>query len=437
MTDAIHDLSEALAAISPGAYFVGGCVRDCLLRQPTKDVDLVTPADPWRVGQVVSRKLGGPLFWLREEDRVARLLLPTGGTTLQVDLSPLPHSIEEDLRLRDLTINAMAMRVEDGLRPDAPVLDPTGGQADLAAGVVRFAREDAAARDPLRTMRALRFRWKFGFTLAPETAALIRRYASHLRQTSLERIRDELFMMLALPSAHAAVADLVAHDLWRVIVPEAPEPPPWGEVPAPTESVRRLQAVIAAAAASVPELSALLDEELCAPRCRRDLLAWGAALLPLVQPPLAGVPPAGDATGEASAEHLRLSAGERKILGRALRSAPAAADFLSRWPVAGRERYHLFRAAEGAGAETVLLAALACGWSPAAEALLAEAVRRHLHPPPPLLTGDAVMRLLNIKRGPAIGRLLTAVEEARADRLIHTPEEAAEWLQQHARENAG
>ncbi|HTE18079.1 MAG TPA: hypothetical protein VK689_06825, partial [Armatimonadota bacterium] len=191
-----HDLHPLLAQIGhtvathcPEAYFVGGCVRDWLRGDPLKDLDFALVGDPHRVASRVASEYGGHVFWLRQEDEVVRVVLPAHGG-LQLDFSPLRGTLEEDLLARDLTINAMAVPAAGGLVPGAEVLDPAGGRDDLAAGVVRFTGPLAPERDPLRTLRALRFRWKLGFTLAEETAARLRECVPLLEQVSVERVRD-------------------------------------------------------------------------------------------------------------------------------------------------------------------------------------------------------------------------------------------------------
>jgi len=170
--------AEAPEAFPPHirVYVVGGAVRDRLLGLPVQDRDHVvvgaTPEDMARRG---FRPVGKdfPVFLhprTQEEFALARTERKTapGYKGFAIHASP-DVTLEEDLRRRDLTINAMA-RDEAG-----HLFDPYGGQADLAARVLRHV-SDAFAEDPVRILRVARFAARFpDFRIAPETLALMRR----------------------------------------------------------------------------------------------------------------------------------------------------------------------------------------------------------------------------------------------------------------------
>ncbi|HEU4753748.1 MAG TPA: hypothetical protein VFU47_11630 [Armatimonadota bacterium] len=419
MSDLLREIGERVASEAEEAYFVGGCVRDFLRGDPGKDLDFVLRGDPHAVGRALARAYNGPVFWLRQEDEVVRVLLPEHGG-LQIDLLPLRSSLEEDLLARDLTINAMAVPAETGLGPDAPVIDPSGGRADLAQQTIRFVRPAAPEKDPLRTLRALRFRWKLGFELAPGTEERIRECVPLLQRVSTERIRDELFQLLAMECAAQALAECLRFGTvrWLTGCSDAAVAAR-AEAGAPADSARSVAGLIQD---GPPDLSRLLSAEVTPPRTRRQLLLWAAALQPLPE-----LDPA------AAARYLALSNEERDIIAKGLAAAREARELARRWPQPGRLRLRLFQKAGPVGAEAVLLAAAADGWSDAYRELLGEALRRHFWPEPPLLSGVEVMQLLRLSPGPAVGRALAEVEEARADGLIRSPQEAVRWLRERAR----
>jgi poly(A) polymerase len=404
------EIAATVLGRSEEAYFVGGCVRDLLRGEPIKDLDLVLRGDTHEVGRRLAREHEGHVFWLREEGEVVRVLLPRL-EGLQIDLTPLKGSLEEDLRARDLTINAMAIPAGAGLDAGA-VLDSCGGAADLAAGVIRFVTPEAPERDPLRTLRALRFRWKLGFVFGPETERRLAACVPLLARVSTERIRDELFHLLAIPEAAAALEECLAFGMLRWLVGTELE----AELHAPAARVRAVQALLEA---PTPELARLLGEQTSPPRRRREVLLWAAALQPLCPP----LDPA------AAARHLALSGDERTLITRAFGNAGVASELAERWPAAGRHLRRLNLKAKPAGPEAVLLAA-ADRWSAAYAELLVDQLQRHFFPEPPLLTGIEVMQILAIPEGPGIGRAIEEVEEARADGLLRSREEAAEWLRQ-------
>lgn len=429
MSRSLRSVLAAIRALGLRGYFVGGCVRDCLLGLPVKDIDVVVPGSPWETARALSRKLRGAAFWLREEEQVARVALPRDDVDC-VDVLPLTLPLHEDLLGRDLTINAMAINLRDGLRPEAPVIDPAGGLKDLAARRIRFPRPDAVERDPLRGMRAIRFRWQFGFRLARGTVGTLRRGAPLLARVSRERIRDEFFQMLRRPSACQAFEDLVRYRLWPTILPLGSQR--WRRKDADARAaLQGLEQALAELAGTRlgRRLRERFDVGLTAPRTRLELARWAALLLPYCLPHKqawpSGMPSC--VAGRASAI-MRLSRPESHRVSHAVTATPIALQLAAHWPAAGSERLRLFRAAGGAAAEAVLLAAARVGWSRPLRQLLKESLEREINPVQPLLSGSEVMRLLDLPPGPRIGAILEDLEIARADGVIGTPEEARAWL---------
>jgi tRNA nucleotidyltransferase (CCA-adding enzyme) len=179
-------------------------VRDELLGQPLADRDfVVVGATPEQMRGRGFRPVGRdfPVFLhpqTHEEYALARTERKTGRGHQGFSFHAAPEvTLEEDLARRDLTINAMA-RAEDGT-----LIDPFGGAQDLRAGVLRHVGP-AFAEDPLRVLRVARFAARFGFAVAPETEALMRRIATSGELATLppERIWQELSraLMAAKPS---------------------------------------------------------------------------------------------------------------------------------------------------------------------------------------------------------------------------------------------
>jgi tRNA nucleotidyltransferase (CCA-adding enzyme) len=219
-------------------YLVGGAVRDRLLGLPVHERDWVVvgarPEELERSGyQSVGREF--PVFLhpeTHEEYALARLerKVAPGYRGFTTEASP-EVTLEEDLRRRDLTINAMAEN-EDG-----ELIDPYGGQADLAARRLRHVSE-AFVEDPVRILRVARFAARFaalGFVVAPETLELMRRMTAAGEVDALvpERVWQE--SARALKEAHPEVffETLRACGALAVIFPEiealfgVPQPPRW------------------------------------------------------------------------------------------------------------------------------------------------------------------------------------------------------------------
>ena len=198
-------LLDRLHAAGHAAYAVGGCVRDSLLGLVPHDWDLCTSATPAEVlalfGEehciptglqhgTVTIKSHGNLYettTFRTEGAYSDGRHP--------DAVHFVPDVKEDLARRDFTINAMAYSAEEGL------IDPFGGRADLAAGIVRAVGEPERRfeEDALRILRLYRFAARFGFAIDPATGAAARALGPHLDCVSAERIQEELLKLLAAP----------------------------------------------------------------------------------------------------------------------------------------------------------------------------------------------------------------------------------------------
>jgi len=177
------------------AYVVGGAVRDGLLGEPVNDRDwVVTGASPQDMLDAGYLPVGKdfPVFLhpqTHEEYALARTERKTGPGYRGFEVYAAPDvTLEDDLVRRDLTINAIAQQ-EDGT-----LVDPHGGRRDLQAKVLRHVSE-AFAEDPVRILRLARFaaRWP-GFSVAPETTALMQRMVADGEVDALvaERVWQEL-----------------------------------------------------------------------------------------------------------------------------------------------------------------------------------------------------------------------------------------------------
>lgn len=192
-------------------YAVGGAIRDALLGLSSQDRDYVvvgaTPAGMEAEGYKPVGK-DFPVFLhprTREEYALARTERKTAAGYKGFSFYCAPDvTLEDDLVRRDLTINAMAQAVGDDGALTGPVIDPYGGQRDLAARLFRHV-SDAFAEDPVRILRVARFAARFhDFTVAPETLVLMRRMveAGEVDALVAERVWQELArgLMEARPS---------------------------------------------------------------------------------------------------------------------------------------------------------------------------------------------------------------------------------------------
>ena len=191
---------EKLEAAGFEAYAVGGCVRDQIMGREPNDWDITTSATPYEVKDIFHKTVDTGLV----HGTVTVILHGEGYevTTYRIDGEyedgrhpkqvSFTASLEEDLKRRDFTINAMAYNESHGL------VDLFGGLEDLEKGVIRCVGEpmERFSEDALRMMRAVRFSAQFGYEIEEATRKAVRKLAPTLEKVSVERIQVELTKLL-------------------------------------------------------------------------------------------------------------------------------------------------------------------------------------------------------------------------------------------------
>jgi hypothetical protein len=199
-------LLELVRELASGTrvYLVGGAIRDLLLGKPAKDLDFVQPQGSIQLAKAVSRHLNGAMYTLDDARHSARVILRQGGQDEQVldFTSFIGADLEEDLRQRDFTVNAMSVDL------DAPgqLIDPLNGERDLENGLLRLCGPDSLTSDPIRVLRGVRLISSYDLEYGLEITDPMRVAIKKLGLVSGERIRDELFKCLAVPNFEAVTA---------------------------------------------------------------------------------------------------------------------------------------------------------------------------------------------------------------------------------------
>lgn len=215
-----------LATRTEPAWLVGGALRDGLLGRQIGDIDLLVAGDAVALARQMARDLGGSVGVLDDQAGVARVVL--GDQT--IDLAALQAAtLEDDLRARDFTINALAapatvatlraLAAGDTAALRAVVLDPTGGLADLDARRLRMTSAAALRDDPVRLLRAARLAVAIDGMIDPATVAAARAVAPLLDTTAPERWLAELYAMLAARNGTRAMRLLDDLGALTVLVP--------------------------------------------------------------------------------------------------------------------------------------------------------------------------------------------------------------------------
>jgi poly(A) polymerase len=437
-------LAALLAPEGPlaGAVLVGGAVRDRLLGREPLDHDWLVP-DPARAARDLATALAGSAFALDEARGHWRVV--AGAATH--DLTPPapagfgadprdPAVLHADLTRRDLTVNAMAVL------GDGRVVDPTGGRADLAEGVIRATSAEALEDDPVRGFRAVRFAAQFGARIDETTAASIAELARGLAadarpMPALERVRDEIEATLLTPAAGRGIAALDDLGLLELVLPELTAGR--GVGPGGFHHLDVLQHQLEALQQLVDGFP---DSDLA--------LRWATLLHDIGKPLTREVDEGG---GRARYHgHDRLGA---ELAAQALRRLKLPRARIDRVRALVRTHMRPLPRDERAAQRFVhrlrdllpdLLMLMVADREAARGPLASQAQRRAYRlalaqvvrllaaapPRPPLLRGEDVMRLLEVGPGPLVGLALRAVEEARAVGDVETRAEAEAYLRRLA-----
>ncbi len=211
-------MARTAQTLGMSLYVVGGLPRDVLLDRPSRDLDLVVEGDAVALarslaaahgGSVVVHRKFGTASWSREApaprpNKSASVLmsgsfdLVTARSEIYAHPAELPRvspgTIDDDLRRRDFTINAIAIRL-DGAH-FGRVLDPLGGVADVRARRVRVLHQRSFVDDPTRIFRAVRYEQRLGFRISRETRELIKAGGRWVGRLSGQRLRHELDLIL-------------------------------------------------------------------------------------------------------------------------------------------------------------------------------------------------------------------------------------------------
>jgi tRNA nucleotidyltransferase/poly(A) polymerase len=487
----LDTLRVQLAQHGLRAWLVGGSLRDALLGRPSLDIDLAVDGDAGAFGRALADATGGSWVPLDDERDTARVVWTAhaDGWPYIVDIARLrAPTIEDDLRDRDFTINALALPiVPTAYRPQA-IIDPMGGIADIQNKRLRLCNPGALERDPARMLRAVRIAGQLQFSIDADLDVALREQHQLIKAISAERVRDELMKILALPDAGRWVRYLDDVRLLTTIIP-------------PLEASRRcdqpslhafavldhlLEAVVCAdwllaqiardagtraalddvalpaAVQRHPSLTAHLPyagrlharfEEIVDGVPRAALFKLAVLLHDVSKPETKATKPDG---GVSFYDHQTIGAERSYEIARRLRLSRATSEYVRAVvrehmrpgqladlgdELTTRAVYRFFRATGAAGPDVLLHTS--CDYmamrGPALEPsrwqrhvewtahMLETWAEEQTHPPEPLVRGEDVLRQ-GVPQGPRIGQLLEEVREAQAVGEITTRDEALAWL---------
>ncbi len=466
------ELLSIAADFDPNLFAVGGSVRDVFLKRPIYDLDLASFS-----AAALSNKLASILrakkITLDEDNIVFRLILPNRyQETRQIDIAQIQgKSIEEDLKRRDFTVNAMAWSSSK-----KNFLDPREGMKDLAKKTIRCRSEKILRADPLRILRAFRQSAQLGFKIEKNTLKLIKEVKALTLKSARERIRSEILALLEVPGSSQQLLAMdecgVLTSLFKDLESQRNTAVEYyGKGGVLTHSLTAAQR----ADFLMSHLKLIFPKDYPAIReCRRNIVILAALLHDIAKPETArvikgrlhffGHDLAGAAKVSKLLEGLRFSREEISLIESATRHHLRPGYLAESEQITERSLYRFFRDT-GKDALYVLLTAWADhasyipeksllkflplarkpvgkGLEKAPQALRKTLrhlqtvnllVSRLLNPqkeavPTPLVNGNDIMKALKISPGPEVGNMIEKIREEQALGKIRTKEEALHFL---------
>ena len=385
------NLPVDLNSLPNSAYLVGGSVRDALLQRYKSqlDLDFILPENAIATAQEIAHRYQGGFVVLDQVRGIARVVFSQG--TLDLALQE-GDSLETDLYRRDFTINAIAYNLQT-----KTIVDPLQGVSDIKQSTLRMIAPDNLKDDPLRLLRAYRQAAQLNFTIEPNTRETIRSLAPLLTHVAAERVQTELGYLLATPLGNK----------WLEAAWEDGLITPW----LPSINRAKIQQ-LSATESTVTTLGFQWTQ------FNDNIAKW------LYLAKLATLVSSDVAQAERELSNLKYSRSQIKSVVSTVKHLPQLQTISS--PMSLREQYFFFLELKEVF-PVLIIRAIATGVS---STITTPLIQRYLNPqdkvahPQPLVTGNDLLKELNIKPSPVIGKLLTQIQIACIEDKISNSNEA-------------
>lgn len=197
-------------------YLVGGAVRDLFLSRLSSDFDFALPSGGISLARKIANALKADFVPLDDERDTGRVIVHENISRIFLDFATYRgKNLEEDLRARDFTINAIAYNLQDDT-----LIDPTEGVKDIESKIIRACSPTSFTDDPVRILRAIRLAATFDFAIDKRTREWMTQAHPLIRSVSVERIRDEIFKILNSKRVSDSIKALDMLGLIEQLMPE-------------------------------------------------------------------------------------------------------------------------------------------------------------------------------------------------------------------------
>jgi len=219
--NALHSQLEAFlssqTSVFQEIYLVGGAIRNTFLNEEVEDFDFVVKNNSILIAKKLADYFKGKFYILDKQRETARALIVLDSKKTKIDFTLISgDSLAEDLRKRDFTINAMAIRIP----VDGKLIDPCCGKRDLENAILRPCSPSAFMDDPVRTIRAVRFIHHYQYHFDADDREKLMAAVPTLDGISEERKRDELVNIFERTNLDGALKDLMDLGVVARVFPE-------------------------------------------------------------------------------------------------------------------------------------------------------------------------------------------------------------------------
>lgn len=223
INDFIKDKLNLLLNLSKSKiYIVGGFVRENILGNLSKDIDLILTENISEILDKFSRISRGALITLDKEREIFRINWKSTGICF--DFSPIKNNLKEDLLSRDLTINSLAIELNNDLVvnidkrfPNNLLIDYCDGFYDIENRIIRTISSQIIKDDPLRLLRIFRFSAKFNFSIEEKTFEYIYELSNLIKDISKERVLKEITEILSFRNTYKYISSMFETNLYQNI----------------------------------------------------------------------------------------------------------------------------------------------------------------------------------------------------------------------------
>ena len=449
-------------------YLVGGYLRDIFLdrEKENPDIDFCLKKGAINFARYMAGEIKSGFVVLDKVHGCARLVKKIKDKVYTLDFTDFRgKTLEDDLRHRDFTINALSVELEKvfrGKKSEVLLLDPYQARKDLKSKIIRLVNNKAFDEDPLRLLRAFSLASILNFKIDKQTLKAIKLKARKLASVSYERIRDELFKILERPGAFEYLCRLDKLKMLKIIIPEIEmmrgiNQGPYHHLDVwehTLETVKQLEFLIAELKNN-PEVQNYLDEVISPNRRRRGLIKLGALLHDIGKPAslrreegkikFHGHERIGLDITRNIVERLKLSNDELDALEKMVLWHLRPGYLADNEEITPRAIFRYFR---DAGEECVGILLISIADQRATKGRLTSKASRMHHEkislglikeyfkrkkekkPGRLITGDDLLTKFKLVPSPLIGKILSEIEELQAIGKIKTKKAALERAKQ-------